>query len=129
VLDELNSGRRRAAEWYRRELADVKGLVLPPSDKDGPTESVYHMFVIRLDSLDIREGLARALKEQGIETGVHYPVPNHLQPAITDKFGTQPPLPKTEDYTRRILSLPMFPTLREEEVKTVADAVKAYLRK
>src|SRR5215468_7463472 len=48
VLDELNAGRRRAAEWYRQELADVKGLVLPPSDRTGETESVYHMFVIRL---------------------------------------------------------------------------------
>ena len=46
------------------------------------------MFVIRLDSHDVREGLARHLKEQGIETGVHYPVPNHQQPAITELYGT-----------------------------------------
>ena len=52
------------------------------------TESVYHMFVIRLDNHDMREGLGKALKEQGIETGVHYPVPNHQQPAITDLYGT-----------------------------------------
>src|SRR3954447_5060801 len=64
VLDDLNAGRRRAAGWYRRELAGVKGIVLPPEDKDGQTESVYHMFVIRLDSNDIREGLLKALKEQ-----------------------------------------------------------------
>jgi len=127
VLDELNAGRRRAAEWYRRELAGVKGLVLPPADQDGLTESVYHMFVIRLDTYDIREGLGNALKEQGIETGVHYPVPNHLQPAITATYGAQAPLPRTEDYTKRILSLPMFPSLREDEVKTVANAIKAYL--
>src|SRR5436190_7685674 len=49
VLDELNSGRRRAAEWYRRELAGVKGVVLPPTDDASVTESVYHMFVIRVD--------------------------------------------------------------------------------
>src|SRR6476646_4026287 len=77
VLDELNAGRRRAAEWYRRELGGVKGVALPPNDDSGVTESVYHMFVIRLDNHDTRESLARALKEQGIETGVHYPVPNH----------------------------------------------------
>src|SRR5438067_4642573 len=77
VLDSLNTGRRRAADGYRRELSDVKGVVLPPGDKEGQTESVYHMFVLRLDSRDTREGLAKALKEQGIETGVHYPVPNH----------------------------------------------------
>jgi dTDP-4-amino-4,6-dideoxygalactose transaminase len=128
VLDDLNAGRRRAAEWYRRELAGVKGLVLPPADKDGQTESVYHMFVIRLDNNDTREGLGKALKEQGIETGVHYPVPNHQQPAITELYGNLPSLPKTEDYTQRILSLPMFPALTEAEVKTVADAIKAYLK-
>jgi dTDP-4-amino-4,6-dideoxygalactose transaminase len=126
VLDELNAGRRRAAERYRRELAGVKGVVLPPEDREG--ESVYHMFVIRLASNDVREGLARHLKEKGIETGVHYPVANHLQPAITDLYGPQPALPKTEDYTRRILSLPMFPALREEEVRTVSEAIKAYVR-
>src|SRR2546423_7016915 len=128
VLDELNAGRRRAAEWYRRELAGVKKVVLPPGDKDGQTESVYHMFVIRLNDHDTREGLGKALKEQGIETGVHYPVPNHQQPAITDLYEELPSLPKTEDYTKRILSLPMFPSITEEEVKRVADAVKAYLK-
>jgi len=126
VLDELNAGRRRAAEWYRRELAGVKNLTLPPEDREG--ESVYHMFVVRLASNDVREGLARYLKEKGIETGVHYPVANHLQPAITDLYGPQPALPKTEDYTRRILSLPMFPSLREEEVRAVGEAIKAYVR-
>jgi perosamine synthetase len=129
VLDDLNAGRRRAAEWYRRDLQGVKGVVLPPSDQEGRTESVYHMFVIRLDSNDVREGLAKALKEQGIETGVHYPVPNHQQPAITSLYGQLPPLPKTEDYVKRILSLPMFPSITEQEVKTVAEAIKAYLKR
>jgi dTDP-4-amino-4,6-dideoxygalactose transaminase len=127
VLDELNSGRRRAAIWYRRELAGVKGLTLPPDDQAGQTESVYHMFVIRLAGHDVRETLARRLKEKGIETGVHYPVPNHQQPAITDLYGPAVSLPRTEDYVRRILSLPMFPTITEAEVKTVANEIKAAL--
>ena len=129
VLDELNAGRRRAAEWYRRELAGVRGVTLPPSDKAGETESVYHMFVIRLESNDQRESLGRHLKERGIETGVHYPVPNHQQPAITELYGQLPALPRTEDYVKRILSLPMFPALTEEEVRTVADAIKEHVRK
>jgi dTDP-4-amino-4,6-dideoxygalactose transaminase len=129
VLDDLNAGRRRAAELYRRELSDVRGLTLPPDDRDGVTETVYHMFVIRLDSNEKREALAKALKEQGIETGVHYPVPNHRQPAIEELYGKLPVLPKTEDYVKRILSLPMFPALSEGEVKVVADAIKTYLRK
>ena len=127
VLDELNAGRRRAAGWYRRELADVKGLELPPEDS-GETESVYHVFCIRVADHDKRESLARHLKSRGIETGVHYPVPNHRQPAIEEVFGTQAPLPQTEDYVRRILSLPMFPGLTEAEVGTVAEEVRRHLR-
>ncbi len=127
VLEDLNAARRRAAHWYRRELADVKTLTLPPDDRDGVTESVYHMFVIRLDSHDARESLARSLKEQGIETGVHYPMPNHLQPAIANLYGALPALARTEDYVKRILSLPMFPAITQGEVKTVCDAIKRSL--
>ena len=128
VLDTLNAGRRRAADWYRRELAGVKGLVLPPADKAGETESVYHMFVTRLESHEKREGLAEHLKGQGIQTGVHYPVPNHQQPAITKLYKDIPALPRTEDYCKRILSLPMFPALTEAEVVTVSNAIKQYLK-
>src|SRR5947207_12802076 len=63
VLDELNTGRRRAAGWYRREMAGAKGVALPPKDEPGVSESVYHMFVIRLDNHDTRESVAKALKE------------------------------------------------------------------
>ncbi len=85
------------------------------------------MFVIRLDNHDVRESLARYLKERGIETGVHYPVPNHLQPAIQDRFGKQPALPRTENYVKRILSLPMFPSLSEAQVATVSGTIKSFL--
>src|SRR4029078_11855709 len=127
VLDELNAGRRRAADWYPRDLAGVKNVKVPPEDHEG--ESVYHMFVIRLSSNDVREGLARHLKEKGIETGVHYPVANHLQPAITELYGPQPALPKTEDYTRRILSLPMYPALTEAEVKFLSTSIRDFVGK
>jgi dTDP-4-amino-4,6-dideoxygalactose transaminase len=129
VLDQLNAGRRRVAALYRRELAGVNGLTLPPDDADGRTESVYHMFVIRLDLPDQRDALARYLREKGVETGVHYPVPNHLQPAILDLYGTPPSLPRTEEYVKRILILPMFPTLSEDEVRRVASAIKQFLSK
>ncbi len=131
VLDDLNAGRRRAAAAYRKELAGIANLALPPADESGVTESVYHMFVIRLDGPggpDQRESLARHLKEKGIESGVHYPVPNHQQPAIEERFGKQPTLPRTEDAVRRILSLPMFPTLTDEEVRRVATEIRAHLR-
>ncbi len=126
VLDKLNGGRREAAELYRSMLGGVKQLVLPPEDIEGKTETVYHMFVIRLKDHDTREALAAHLKSKGIETGVHYPVPMHEQPAITDLYKDLPKLPKTEDYCRRILSLPMHPSIAEDEVQTVADEIKAF---
>jgi dTDP-4-amino-4,6-dideoxygalactose transaminase len=126
VLDELNAQRRRVARWYRRELADAGAIVLPPEDSPR-TESVYHMFVIRLKDHDAREALARHLRERGIETGVHYPVPNHLQPAVRQRFGPQPALPRTEDYVKRILSLPMYPSLKESQVVAVSRAIREIL--
>jgi dTDP-4-amino-4,6-dideoxygalactose transaminase len=127
VLDQLNAGRRRAAAGYRRELLGVKGITLPPEDIEGKTQSVYHMFVIRLELPDQRDALGRFLREQGIETGVHYPVPCHLQPAILDLYGTPANLPVTEEYVKRILSIPMFPTLSDEEIGRVASAIKQFM--
>jgi dTDP-4-amino-4,6-dideoxygalactose transaminase len=110
-------------------LSDVKAITLPPEDADGQTETVYHLFVIRLPNSDVRDGLARALKEKGIETGVHYPVPNHQQPAIEEIYGKLLSLPKTEDYVKRILSLPMYPALEQGQVKIVCEAIKTFLRR
>lgn len=126
VIDHLNTARRRVAQWYRRELAGADGLELPPVDADGG-EGVYHMFVIRLADYDQRQSLARHLKENGVETGIHYPVPNHQQPAIEQRFGKQDPLPMTEQYVKRILSLPMYPMLEEPQVVFIADQIKAHL--
>ena len=108
-------------------MAGVEGRGPPADDADGHDRVGLPPVRDPPGSHDAREGLSRGLKEKGIETGVHYPVPNHLQPAITDLYGTQPTLPRTEDYAKRILSLPMFPSITEEEVKRVADAVKAFL--
>jgi perosamine synthetase len=129
VLDQLNSGRRRVAAEYRRQLQGVKGVTLPPEDIEGKTESVYHMFVIRLDLPDQRDALGRFLREQGIESGVHYPVPCHLQPAILDLYGAAENLPVTEEYVKRILSIPMFPTLNDEEICRVAAAIKRFIKR
>jgi len=58
---------------------------------------------------------------------VHYPVPNHQQPAIVELYGPQPTLPKTEAYVKCILSLPMYPALTDEQVRRVADEIKNFL--
>jgi len=126
VIDQLNSARRRVAQWYRRELVGVEDMTLPPPDPDG-AQAVYHLFVIRLADHDQRQSLARHLKKHGIETGIHYPVANHQQAAIEQRFGRQESLPRTEQYVKRILSLPMYPKLEEAHVHFIADQIKTYL--
>jgi dTDP-4-amino-4,6-dideoxygalactose transaminase len=126
VIDSLNAARRRVAQWYRRELNGVAGLELSPADLE-QAQDVYHMFVIRLADHDHRESLARYLRDHGIETGIHYPVANHQQPAIEQRFGRQDSLPRTEQYVKRILSLPMFPMLEEAQVIFIAQQIKAHL--
>ena len=118
-LEAGNESRRRSAALYRKLLTGVPGVQLP-KERPGTTH-VYHLFVIRIPN---RDGVAAKLKAQNIETGIHYPVPNHLQPAVA-KMGPQAPLPRTEKAVNEILSLPMFPSLKEEDVARVAAAIKA----
>jgi dTDP-4-amino-4,6-dideoxygalactose transaminase len=73
-----------------------------------------------------REGLRSLLAAQDIETGVHYPVPIHRQPAWLATYGEAPPLPRAEQAAREILSLPVHADLTDEEVERVADAVVGY---
>jgi perosamine synthetase len=117
----LYSARRRAiAARYNAALA---GLVATPPEAPG-AEAVYHLYVIQTDR---RDALAAHLKEMGIETGVHYPLPNHLQPATRSAIASAPPkLPETERAAARILSLPVFYDLTDEEVDTVAGGVRSF---
>ena len=76
VLDQLNAGRRRAAEWYRRELAGVKGVTLPPADTDGKTrDRVYHMFVIRLGTTTFASRSPEHLRIRGSRPASTIPCP------------------------------------------------------
>ena len=116
-LPEWNASRREVATRYRT-LLDNCGVALP-IEKEW-AEHVYYMYVIRTGQ---RDKLATYLKERGIETGIHYPVPLHQQPCIKANVR----LPITEKYADEILSLPMYPQLGEDEVQYVASAVKYFL--
>jgi perosamine synthetase len=123
-LDDFNARRRQAVEWYRERLSDLPQIKLPVVREHAVP--VYHMFVVQVEQ---RDALAKHLKEQGIGTGVHYPVPNHKQPAITNLYKDIPKLPVTEKIVDRILSLPIFPHLKEEEVDFVCAQMKAFYQK
>jgi len=123
TLDEGNARRRAIAAVYDRELAGIPGLTLPhvPSW----AEPVWHLYVVRHAQ---RDALAKALAEQGIGTIVHYPVPPHLQPAYAHMGYKQGDFPISEAIHREVLSLPMGPTMSEQQALEVAQAVRAILR-
>ncbi|MDD2708821.1 MAG: DegT/DnrJ/EryC1/StrS family aminotransferase [Verrucomicrobiae bacterium] len=121
-LDDFNARRRQAVAWYRQRLAGAP--VQLPVERPGCVP-VYHMFVVQVDR---RDELAKFLKEKGISTGMHYPVPNHKQPAMTSLYKDLPVLPVTERLVDRILSLPIFPLLKEEEVDYVCQQIKAFFK-
>ena len=115
-LEESNAHRRQIAARYTQRL---HAAVIPPMEKQW-AYAVYHMYVIRTRQRDL---LAKYLGDRGISTGIHYPVPNHRQPAITKLYSTVPELPKTDSAAKEILSLPIYGQMPLEDVDYVCDAV------
>ena len=101
-----------------------RGIEYP---KDDPRdESVYHLFVVRVPK---RDELRAHLEAQGIATGIHYPIPVHLQPAFRELGYSVGDFPITERLTREIVSLPMHPFLTRADVQDVAAAATDFLSK
>jgi dTDP-4-amino-4,6-dideoxygalactose transaminase len=123
LLEDFIAKRRAVASRYDAALSRIAGLTLP-SERPG-TRMVYHLYPVRCRDAARRDALRESLKARGIESGVHYPIPNHLQPAMASR-GAPPFLPEAEAIARTTLSLPMFPTLSGEEVETVIGAVRDF---
>lgn len=120
-LDERNALRRQSAALYEQLLA---GLPIVTPQIAAWAESVFHLYVIRLRD---RDGLQAYLKEAGIASGIHYPIPIHLQQAFQELDHQQGDFPVAEQYSEEILSLPMFPELEIEGITYVANAIKAFI--
>jgi len=122
ALDARNRRRADIAAYYSGRLGEV--VVTPPCD---PSRfAVYHQYVVRTPQ---RERLRTYLAERDIETGIHYPVPIHRQPAWLRSYGEGPALPRAERAAREILSLPVHADLSDEEVERVADGVRDFFRR
>ena len=118
-LDMLNKDRRKWAKLYRQMLPE-KSLL---NEIDG---SVYHLFVIKAEN---RDEVAKHLEKNGVQTGVHYPIPIHLQPAYKERFGYKGgEFPAAEKFSKEILSLPMYPELEKEDVEYVCEKVLEVLK-
>jgi dTDP-4-amino-4,6-dideoxygalactose transaminase len=122
-LDEWNALRRAHAARYAELLAGLEAGGAPVElPREMPyAEHVYHLYVVRAEGRDALQG---ALREAGVQTGIHYPVPVHLQPAYA-ALGHKPgDFPEAERQAARVLSLPMFPELTGEQIKHVAETIE-----
>ena len=127
-LDKWTDGRRRAANTYNELLKDYSAITLPK--EMNYARHVYHLFVIRVNDggSKRRDALAKFLNENGISTGLHYPIPLHLQPCFKASGYKKGDFPITEELAECGLSLPMFPELSDEQVGYVCDSIKKFFR-
>lgn len=123
-LDESNKLRRQNADFYNRFLSGVGLPHLRHSDSQS-IQHVYHQYVIRHDN---RDAMKESLRQSGVETLIHYPIPVHQQPAYSDLKLPAGSLPVSERVSSEILSLPIVPGLSEVDLRNVADAVNAFVK-
>jgi dTDP-4-amino-4,6-dideoxygalactose transaminase len=120
-LPSWNEARAMRAETYRALLSGVGDLVF---QRRAPYSThIYHLFIVETDH---RDALQEHLKAVGIQTGVHYPVPIHLQQAYQDLGYSRGDFPEAERLAERMLSLPMFPELRPDQSRQVAEEVENF---
>ena len=120
-LAKSNARRAQLVEKYKERLSEIQGLEIPLAGLPG--KSANHIFVVLLDDGINRERVIAELHGNGIQTSVHYP-PIHLFSYYRETLGAGPgELERTEDAARRLLTLPLFPTMSEKDVETVCDAL------
>jgi dTDP-4-amino-4,6-dideoxygalactose transaminase len=116
-LERWNEARRAIVGKYNQLLAG--------SSVERPTEMpwarhVYHLYTLRTNH---RDTLQRALQQKGIPTGIHYPVPVHLQPAYANLGYGRLSLPQSEKAANEVLSLPLYPEMTDDQIQTVSQAL------
>ena len=116
-LKKGNESRRKIAKIYNKNLTNQ---IIKPIEESWATH-VYHMYTIRTQK---RNGLKKILTEKGISTGIHYPVPIHKQPVFS-RHNRQK-LPFTEEVSKTTLSLPMYPSMKQNQINYVVNAVNRF---
>ena len=118
-LEEWTERRRAHAATYRQHLAGTPAAA--PRERDG-VRHVYHVYVVCLPD---RDAWRARLAEAGVQTGVHYPIPVHLQPAYRDLGYSAGDFPVAERASTQVLSLPIYPELTAEQIETIATVFRA----
>lgn len=123
-LNEFNEKRREIGREYNKRLDGIGDLVLPPRE-DSKVKPVYHLYVIRTK---YRDELKEFLEMHGIECGIHYTLPVHLQPPYKNMGFKEGMFPNAEQWAREVLSIPMHPNLSREEIDYVANCIEDFFR-
>jgi dTDP-4-amino-4,6-dideoxygalactose transaminase len=121
-LAKWNNARRALAHRYHELFGEAKDSVVVPVEAEW-TKGVYHLYVVRVQD---RETLQTALAHAGVGTGIHYPIPLHLQKAYEHLGYKAGAFPVTERIAREIVSLPMFPQMTHDQQNEVAQAVNGF---
>lgn len=122
-LEDWTKKRRDAAKKYAELLKDVKEIKLP--EEMPYANHVYHLFVVQTKD---RDKLQKFLNENEISTGLHYPIPLHLQKCFEHLGYKKGDFPETEKLADECLSLPMFPDITDEQIKYVCDKIKEFFK-
>ncbi|MCW8824298.1 MAG: DegT/DnrJ/EryC1/StrS family aminotransferase, partial [Ignavibacteriaceae bacterium] len=131
-IDKWTNERRRVAQKYREVLGNLERITLP-KELSG-NKHVYHLYVIRINTNNqqknqkLRDNLQSYLQENKISTGLHYPVPLHLQDCFNHLGYKIGDFPETEKLAESCLSLPMFPELSENQIEFVAEKIKSFFK-
>lgn len=132
-LPQWTESRRRVAAKYRELLGNSDKIILPK--EMNYAKHVYHLFVVQVDiskdvkkNSEMRDKMQQFLHEKGIATGLHYPVPLHLQECFSHLGYKEGEFPVTEKLAFTSLSLPMFPEMTDEQITYVADSIKEFLK-
>ena len=122
-IEEWTEKRRENAEKYNERLNDIEQIIIPSELEK--VKHVYHLYVIRAED---RDKLQIFLKENGISTGLHYPIPLHLTQAYAHFGYKKGDFPVAEKLSNEILSLPMYPELTEDQIDYVCEKIKAFYK-
>lgn len=122
-LSTWNKMRQEAALIYNMHLKNIPQVITPFVSDD--VKHVYHVYAIRIKNRDL---VCQRLKDKGIGAIIHYPIPLHLQKAYKDLGFKQGDFPVSEEIALEIISLPMYPHIKKQDIKLVADIIKKYLK-
>jgi len=116
--------RQEKAQKYDNLLKDIPQVITPKRNAD--SSHSYHLYIIQVPD---QKKFMKALNDKGIQTGLHYPVPCHLQKAYTSLGYKEGDFPISEKLSKHIVSLPMYPELKDEDISYVCDHIKTFFEK